>query len=97
MTDSQEWALCLILENSEVQVEADAHHVILAAVGIYLVADGRRGCHRAVAVEGVHVTQIYIEILGGMQADTQTQGVAGEVEGEVVHVGIAHAVERVLP
>ena len=82
----------------QVEVEADAEGVVLAVVVIGL-EDTRShlACDVAAIVEGAHVAEVNIEVLGGMDAHTAANHVVREVEREVVHKIVAKSIACVFP
>ena len=72
----------------EVDVEADAEAVVGTGIEVDLGSGCSLGSYLAVAIEGVHIAEVNIEILRGMNTETAAEAVAGQIEGDVVHVGI---------
>ena len=67
----------------QVEVEADAEGVVLAVVVIGLEETRTCGlflCDVSTIIEGTHVAEVNVEILGGMDAYTAANHVVREVE-----------------
>ena len=85
------------LVNLEIQVEADAEGVVLAAVEVCLGTNGCLGRNLAIVVESTHITKVDAESLCGIDAHTTTHHVVGQAEREVIHKGVAEAVACSFP
>ena len=71
--------------------------MVLALVDVCLVVRAYFSCYLAIVVECAHVTEVEAEPLRGIYADAGANHVVREVEREVVHEFIIHAVTRGFP